>query len=127
MHISKKQFYVITILFLLVPFSAHWKLFIFGEKTEGIVIEHIKTYSAGSQYTDFSIIQYQAGNKYYEVTGPENMEYPIGKHITVFCNKQKPEKFILLTFASIYFSDKIIIPGVLFIMWIAFYISRIQP
>ena len=127
MRISKKQFYIITFLFLLLPFSVQWKLLLFGTKTTGVVIKHIYPYSAyaannESTYT-YSIIRFEANNKKIEFSGPEDLKYPIGKEVKIIYNSKKPSQFVMFNFAGLFLSNKIIIPGVLLIIWFAFYLT----
>jgi hypothetical protein len=126
MQISNKKFWLITILFLLLPFSVHWRLLLFGTKTTGTVIGHIKTYHHGNVEVYFAVIEFNTIDETYKVTGPEFADYPINKEICVFYRKRNPKKFLLFTFAGIYFSKKLIIPGVAFILWLAFFFSQRQ-
>jgi hypothetical protein len=127
MYVSKKQFYIITVLFLLVPFSVHWRLFVFGQKTTAVVLRHIAPHSSfayNSESTSkYAVIGFQADNEYIEFKGPEDLKYPIGKKITVVYNSKKPSQFVMLNFAGIVLSNKMIIPGVLLLAWFAFYIT----
>jgi hypothetical protein len=130
-RISRYQFYIITFLILLLPLSSSWKLLLFGEKTKGIVTGHIKKYVQGGNYASpsfekTSVIQYSDGKQYYEFYGPEEIVYPVGKEITIFYNPKKPKKFLMFNFVGLFFSQKMIFPGVLLIVWAAFYLTVVQ-
>ena len=124
MHISKKQFYIITFLFLLLPLSVQWKLLLFGTKTTGVVVRHAQTFqgNAGSANI-FSIIQFQTSNGKIEFSGPEDLNYQIGKEVKILYNKNKPSQYVMLTFGGLFLSNKIIIPGIFLIIWFAFYLT----
>ena len=126
MKISFKRFLIITLLFLLVPISVNWRILIFGQKTNGIVVDYIKTYQYGHEVINYSVIQYKANNRYYEITGAEYKVYPLNTEITVVYKKSNPEKFLLLTFPGLFYTNKMIVPGVLLIVWFAFYLAMSQ-
>ena len=127
MRISKKQFYIITVLFLLLPFSLQWKLFLFGTKTTWIVVRHTHPYSTFAANTEsrstYSIIQFEANNKQIEFRGLEDLKYPIGKKVNIIYNTRKPSQFVMLNFAGLFLSNKMIIPVVFLIIWFAFYLT----
>lgn len=127
-RIPKYQFYLITLLILLLPLSSSWRLLIFGEKTKGVVMGVRKVIVKGgldspASLERTSIIRFTSGDKYYEFTGPGEIIYPAGKEITVFYNPRNPEKFLMFNFAGLFLSEKMIIPGVLLIIWAAFYFT----
>jgi hypothetical protein len=126
--ISRFQFFLISVLILLLPLSSNWKLFLFGEKTKGVVVGVRHNLARGSSsYTasleTVSVIRFSVGENYYEFYGPGEVIYHEGKEITVFYNPKNPEKFLMFNFAGIFLSSKVIIPGVLFLVWVAFYLS----
>jgi hypothetical protein len=130
MYISRKYFLIISLLFFLVPFSAQWRLLLFGEKTKGTVVRYVNRNSrelyTTDLYTRFSVIRFETPNRYYEITGPEDVIYPLGKTITLYYDKGNPEKIVLFSFTGLFFSNKMIVPGVLLLMWFAFYITMRQ-
>lgn len=121
MQISRKQFILITILFLLLPVSANYRLIFFGEKTTGIVTE-LKQ-DRGNPEIYYSIIHFEADGQYIDFIGPENLKYPPGKEITIYYKPGKPQKFIMFNIAGLLLNNKMITPGVLLIVWFAFYFS----
>ena len=124
MLISRKKFLIITLLFALVPFSTHWKLFLFGKKATGIVVQHKISSPLLNRTDKFSLIEYetQKGEKIL-IYGPEEVEYPIGKEIGILYMESKPEKYVMLNGAGLLLTNKVILPLVALIMWIAFYLS----
>jgi len=131
MKISKFQFYLITILFLLLPFSVQWRLLLFGIKTTGTVIGYDKGSALRSNLSEspgkYSIIRFEAAGRYYDFAAPEHIVYPIGKKITILYNRKKPKQFLMLNFTGLVLSNKMIIPFVAMILWFAFYLSVNQP
>ena len=94
MKVSGLRFTIITILILLIPIYANWKLLINGEKTEGIVIKTSKE-DTGQFYSFYSIIRYKVKDKYHRLKGPENIEYPNGKTFTILYYPKNPENAII--------------------------------
>lgn len=126
MHISKTQFYLITALFLMLPFSVNYRLLLFGSQTIGTVKGHRTEVSENIGLSTAAIqstITFRANTKDISFSTPENINYPIGKEVKIFYRKKKPEKFIMFTFSGLVFNNKMIVPGVLFIMWFAFYFT----
>lgn len=129
--ISKTQFYLILVLILLLPLSSSWKLLLFGKFTKGEVVSHSnrKVNSGegyGGSYEKASVIRYYVGEYYYEFSGVGEIVYPVGKKITIIYNPKKPEKFLMFNFAGLFLSQKMIIPGVMLIIWVSFYLTIIQ-
>lgn len=127
MKISRKLFFFITILFLFLPVSVHWRLILFGKHTKGIVIseskqrlEHIDLNEYNSKYC---IIRFETDKEYIEFMGPEGINYPVGKKFLIFYSKKNPKHFLLFNFYGLFLTNKMIFPFVFFIMWIAFYLS----
>jgi hypothetical protein len=131
MYISKKQFYIITFLFILLPFSVQWRLFVFGKKTKGVVLYHTTTNQHPQNMDPFTnsryaIIGFTANKEQIKFKGPEDLMYPIGKEVTILYLPEKPKRFILLTFAGLILSNRMIIPGILLLCWFAFYLTTKQ-
>ena len=130
MSFSKKNLYyfLITLLFILVPFSLHWRLFLFGNKATGKVIMYRTTLSVTQDETDpniiHSVISFSTDRgEYVEFVGPQHMVYPLGKEFLIFYNDKKPSKFVMFSFAGLILNPKMILPGVLLIIWLSFYFS----
>lgn len=127
MKISKAQFIVITALFILLPFTVHWKLLIFGEKTVATVVGHkqISTNDSTSILgsSQYSIIRFEAEGEEIEFSGPSDLVYEPGTEITVYYKKGNPQKHIMFNFAGLFLDLKTVIPFVLLILWFAFYFS----
>lgn len=124
MHISRRKFLIVTILFALIPLSTHWKLFLFGQKTTGTVVKP-KISSPLLYSTDrYSIIEFKTHEaKKILIYGPEDLEYPIGKEFKILYNKNKPQNYVILNAAGLLLTNKVILPIVALILWISFYLS----
>lgn len=125
MHISPKQFWIVFLLFLLMPFSIHWRLIAFGKKTTGVAIEqvtehtpHVENIFSGSVFT---LIQFSAGDSLYSFHAPENVKYEPGEKIPILYNANNPEQYIMYNFAGLVLSPKMYLPFILLLIWIAFY------
>ena len=122
--ISRLQFWLVTLLILLLPLSSRYKLILRGEKTVGIVVDHQKVGSSRLSGSDtFSVIQFQTDSVTVRMYGPENTMYELGDSITVYYDKKRPENCMILTFGYIYTGRSAIIPFVLLLIWIAFYLA----
>ncbi len=120
--ISKLQFWAVTLLILLFPLSSKYKLILWGEKTQGAVVDHKKVgFGRLSEYDTYSVIQFNADNRTIRMYGPENTKYELGDSITVYYNKNNPQNCMIFSFAYIYTGRSAIIPFVLLLLWIAFY------
>jgi hypothetical protein len=122
MKISGSKFLIITILILLIPIYGNWKLIVHGEKTEGVVVKIIVE-NTGMLASFYSIIAYEANQKKYVLRGPENVEYPVGKKFQILHSKEHPQDAIIFSIKGFYFNKFASISVVLFILWIAFYLS----
>ncbi|MCG8696429.1 MAG: hypothetical protein MI922_00125 [Bacteroidales bacterium] len=127
MKISKAQFIVITALFILLPFSVHWKLLVFGEKTTATVIGQKQVVTNDSTSilgtSGYSILRFEAEGEKIEFPGPSDLIYDPGTEITVFYKKGDPHKHIMYNFAGLFLNLKTVIPFVLLLLWFAFYFS----
>lgn len=122
MKISGSKFLIITILILLIPIYGNWKLIVHGKKTEGIVVKIIEE-NTGMLLSFYSIIAYEANQKQYILRGPENVEYPVGKKFQILHLKEDPQNAIIFSIKGFYFNKFASASVVLFILWIAFYLS----
>lgn len=130
MYIRKRYFWIITILFLLLPLSSSWKLLLFGESATGEVIEQLTVQSEnvhnihnGSTYC---LIQFMANGNTYTFTAPENVKYEVGRKVKVYYNRNKPDKHIMFNFAGLILSPRMYLPASLLLIWIAFYLTMNQ-
>ncbi len=130
MRITKLQFWIITLLFLLLPFSVHWRLIIFGEVTHGEVVGYIqgKFFTQRQQKeADFAaVVCFSAQGQSIEFEAPENIDYALGEKLKVLYNPSKPEQHVLYSFAGLFLSNRMIIPGVMLILWFALSLSLSQ-
>ncbi|WP_421919553.1 DUF3592 domain-containing protein [Marinifilum sp.] len=122
MKISGFRFFVITVLILLIPIYGNWKLFLNGEKAKGVVIKTSKD-SMGDFYSLYSIIQYEVEGKQFQIKGIENVEYPTGKKFTILYHPKNPNDAVLYNFKGVYFNRLTSVSIVLFVLWVAFYLS----
>jgi len=122
MKISGSKFLVITILILLIPIYGNWKLIVYGEKSEGVVVKIIEE-NTGMLLSFYSIIAYEGNQKQYILRGPENVEYPVGKKFHILHSKEDPQNAIIFSIKGFYFNKFASASVVLFILWIAFYLS----
>lgn len=126
MYISKTQFYIITFLFFLLPFSMHWRLFLFGKRTTGIVIKPNITDVLTLKTDRHSIICFETPDRHIYIYGPEDVIYPVGKEIKIIYRENKPEDYVMLNAAGLLLTNKTVIPFVLLIFWVSFYVSYRQ-
>lgn len=122
MKITGFRFSIITALILLIPIYSNWRLLLNGDKTEGIVIKTSKD-NMGQLYSIYSIIQYDVKGKTYQLKGLENVEYPLGKNFTILFDPDNPHNAILYNFKGIYFNRSTSVAIVMFVLWVAFYLS----
>ena len=122
MKISGTKVILITLLILLIPIYGNWELLLHGEKTEGIVVKTVEE-NAGMLRSFYSIITYQANQKQYTLKGPENVEYQIGKKFPILYMLDAPENSIIFSPRGIYVNRFTSAAVVLFILWMAFYLS----
>ncbi|QKG79248.1 DUF3592 domain-containing protein [Tenuifilum thalassicum] len=125
--ISRKLFWFITIMILLLPITTRYRLLIWGEYTKGVVVgvEDVQlSILQGLGPDKFPVIQFATKDRQIiEFFGPENFDYPIGKELWVVYDTENPNKNTLLTLGALYASKKSILPGILFIIWMAFYFA----
>ena len=122
MKISSFKFAVITTLILLIPVYGNWQLLLQGEKAVGTVVK-IHKESMGQLLSFYSVIEFKVNNQAYLLKGPENVEYPIGKEFPILYMPDQPREAIMFTLRGIYFNRYTSISVVIFILWMAFYLS----
>jgi hypothetical protein len=127
--ISKLKFYVILILILLIPVSKKYRLLLFGIRADGIAVGYgdgnLKTNIPGN--SDYTWFRFQTEKGSYEIRGPENVIYKPGEKARVIYNKSDPNKCMILSFSYLYSSPNAMIPGIILLLWIAFYSSFTKP
>lgn len=127
--ISKFKFYVILFLILLIPVSKKYRLFLFGIRTEGIAVGYGETRSKSGLPAsfDYTLFRFDTQKGSFEIRGPENFIYKIGEKKKVIYDKRNPGKCIIPTFSYLYLTPNAVIPGLLLLLWIAFYTSFTTP
>lgn len=122
MKISGSKFILITLFIVLIPICANWQLLLNGEKTEGVVV---KTIEEGSEliHSFYAIVVYESNQKKYVLKGPENIEYPIGEKFQILYAPKNPKNAIIYSLQGIYFNRFTPVAFVLFVFWMAFYLS----
>ncbi len=127
--ISKLKFYVILFLILLIPVSKKYRLLIFGTWTEGIAVgygENAIRPTAPVRF-DHTLFRFDTEKGSFEIRGPENIIYKPGEKTKVIYDKRHPDKCMIFSLAYLYSAPNAIIPGVLLLLWIAFYTSFTKP
>jgi hypothetical protein len=123
--ISKLKFYVILILILLIPVSKKYRLLIFGTWTEGIAVGYgeNEVRSTAPVRFDHTLFRFETEKGSFEIQGPESIIYNLGDKTRVIYAKKNPGHCMIFSFASLYSAPNAVIPGVLLLLWIAFYTS----
>ncbi|RUT79941.1 DUF3592 domain-containing protein [Ancylomarina longa] len=116
------KFFLITILIVLIPVYGNWKLLLHGEKTQGTVVKMAQD-NLGPLLSFYAIIEFQTDGNSYTLMGPENVKYPIGKKFTILFRPAQPDDAIIFSARGVYFNKYTPVAVVLFILWIAFYLS----
>jgi hypothetical protein len=122
MRISGYKFILITLLIALIPIYGNWELIIHGKKTEGVVTKIIEE-NSGFLLSFYSMISYEANHKEYSMRGPENVEYEMGRKFQILYLPEDPKNAIIFSIKGVYFNHYTSISFVLFLLWIAFYLS----
>lgn len=122
MRIPKLFFWLITLLIVLLPLSMQWRLIFWGERTTGKVVEY-RTEEQLHLVTLYSVIRFEVGDSYYDVVGPADVKYPIGKTYTIFYKPGNPHKLIVWNFYDLFLQPKRVLPLVFLLIWVAFYFS----
>ena len=135
MKVTKAQFYIISILILLIPVSKEYKLYLFGETAEGVVLgsgSYFQEYStryngSGVRKLYNTMLSFEYDNGDYLCVSNMDLDLPIGEKKTILFNKENPKESILANPMYLYASRNIIWVAILFIIWHAFYWSFIRP
>lgn len=126
-HVSAKLFWFVTLMILLLPVTTQYRLLLFGNYTSGKVVgeKFVRTLGISALGPDkYPVIQFSTTDgKVIEFYGPENFDYPVGTILRVVYNPVKPTECIVFSFGAIYTGRKAIIPGILFLLWMAFYLA----
>lgn len=127
--ISKLKFYVILFLILLIPVSKKYRLLLFGIRTEGIAVGYGEEdgRSAIPDNYDYTLFQFETENGNFKIRGPENFIYEPGEKARIIYNKKNPNNCMILSFAYLYSTPNALIPGIILLLWIAFYTSFTKP
>ncbi len=126
LKVSKTRFYFILVLILLLPVSKKYRLLLFGTRTEGVVVDYAELIHLPVNYIDWhncAIIRFDANNKTYYMRGPEDVMYEAGRKMKVIYDNKNPSKSMIPAFAYFYSMPNALIPGILLLLWIAFYTS----
>ncbi|MFO7370338.1 MAG: hypothetical protein R6X09_08725 [Bacteroidales bacterium] len=126
LKVSKTKFYFVLILILLLPVSKKYKLLIFGTRTEGVVVDYAELIDLPVNYLDWrncAIIRFNANNKTHYMRGPEDVMYEPGRKMKVIYDRKNPSKSMIPAFAYFYSMPNALLPGILLLLWIAFYTS----
>lgn len=126
LKVNKTKFYFILVLIVLLPVSKKYKLLLFGARTEGIVVDYADLIHLPVNYIDWhncAIIRFDANNQTHYMRGPEDVMYEPGRKMKVIYNKKEPSRSMIPTFAYFYSMPNALIPGILLLLWIAFYTS----
>ncbi len=126
LKVSKAKFYIILVLILLLPVSKKYKLLLFGARTEGVVIDYAELIHLPENYIDWhncAIIRFDANNETHYMRGPEDVMYKPGRKMKVIYDHKNPSKSMIPTFTYFYSIPNALVPGILLLLWIAFYTS----
>ncbi len=126
LKVSKVKFYIILVLILLLPISKKYKLLLFGVRTEGVVVDYAELIHLPVNYIDWhncAIIRFKANNQTHYMRGPEDVMYEPGRKMKVIYDKKNPSKSMIPAFTYFYSIPNALIPGILLLLWIAFYTS----
>jgi len=122
---KRYRYYIINLLILFSPIYGNWGLIMDGQRCMGTVV-NIKEMKQQLFYESYPIISYQVGEKSYQIKGPENADYPVGKKLELIYPKNEPSGaiiFSILGFLSQWYS---VLGLVLLIIWNAFYLSFLK-
>ncbi|HOK84844.1 hypothetical protein [Tenuifilum sp.] len=126
-RISPKLFWFVTLMIITLPITTQYRLLIFGEYTTGEVVgvEYEKTLGISAFGPDkYPIIVFTTlEGKSVQFYGPENFEYPKGTMLKVVYSPNNPTDCMVFSFGALYTDRKAIIPGILFLLWMAFYLA----
>lgn len=124
--ISTKKYILGLIIILLLPIIMNLRLILFGDKVNGKVVYYKNVYAKSrykGKYT-YPIISFiTKDSKQYEFMGPSNVVYPADKVLIVYFDPKNPDNNVLFNFSGLYYSNYVIIPGILLFIWSAAYFS----
>jgi hypothetical protein len=131
MKITRRFFWAIFFLALLLPLSKNWRLLLFGNKTYGVVSGYSKGNYANAnnsyRYRDtYSVIKFTSDHEEVSFLGPDNLILPVGKKIRIYYDPRHPTHCIPLHFTSLYLGKQMIIPAVFLFLWVALYTALKQ-
>jgi len=114
---------------MLLPVSKKYRLLLFGIRTEGIAVGYgeVDVRSTRPGNFNYTLFRFQTEKGSFEMRGPENVIYELGEKTRIIYNKKNPVKCIIPSFAYLYSAPNALIPGVLLLLWIAFYTSFKKP
>jgi hypothetical protein len=125
-RISRKNFWFITFLIVLLPISSKYRLLIFGKRTQGVVVANEVKSSAFYQshgYDTYPVIEFTTDSLTLRMYGPENASYEVGHRFTVIYNPDNPYSCMILTLSYFYTGRGVILPGTIMLLWISFYLT----
>jgi hypothetical protein len=128
-EVSRFKFYLILFLILLIPVSKKYRLLLFGIRVEGIAAGYGETVVRSTEpgTYNWTLFQFPTEKGNFTIRGPENVIYKPGEKARVIYNKKNPNKCMILSFAYLYSSPNALVPGVILLLWIAFYSSFTKP
>lgn len=125
--ISKRVFYGICILILILPVSHHWRLFLTGRPVTGTVGEFIiyplETRDGTHPVEYASEVHFYAGEIKHTAYGPANYKYRKGRRMKVIYNKKDPADNCIVSFSGFYLNNYTALPLIILIFWASFYLS----
>lgn len=119
------RYYIINLLILFAPIYGNWDLITDGQRCTGTVVD-IKEVKQHLFYETYPIINYQVGERYYQIRGPENADFPVGMVLELIYPRDEPSGAVIysvLGFLSQWYS---VLALVLLILWNAFYLSFLK-
>ena len=126
-HVTAKLFWFITLMILLLPITSKYRLLIWGSYTTGVVVgeENVRYFGFSVFGPDkYPVIRFTTTDgEIIQFYGPENFEYPMGSVLKVVYNPKKPTDCMVFSIGAFYTHPKAIVPGILFILWMAFYLA----
>lgn len=136
--ISRINFWLITILIILIPVSKEFKLLLWGTRTSGEVvslkISHNKSSPNGSRAEreadyDFMcvVIEFKTKDAVVRMNGPAYVKYDLGERVTIIYDDKNPAHCIMPTLAYLYSIQHSLWLIPILMVWIAFYTSFAPP
>ena len=122
---KRYRYYLINLLILFAPIYGNWDLIMDGQRCTGTVVDILEV-KQHLFYETYPIINYRVGEKFYQIRGPENADYPVGTELNLIYSEEEPSEAIIFSvfgFLSQWYS---ILALVLFVFWNAFYLSFLK-